>query len=51
MKKTIFALMLCLGCLFGSQANDGIVFTTVLENGITPVPLMDMHGSAVIVKS
>ena len=37
MKKIVILLMTCMACAFASQASDEIEFTTVLENGITPV--------------
>ena len=44
MKKTIIMLM-CLGCTIGALAADEIVFTTVLENGITPVKNQNRSGT------
>lgn len=44
MKKSVIILMLmCLG--FSVQAGDEIVFTTVLENGITPVKNQNRSGT------
>ncbi len=45
MKKIVFALVLCLSCLLLAQAGDGIVFTTVLENPITPVKNQNRSGT------
>ena len=45
MKKIAFALVLCLSCLLVAQAGDGIVFTTVLENPITPVKNQNRSGT------
>ena len=45
MKKIAFALILCLSCLLVAQAGDGIVFTTVLENPITPVKNQNRSGT------
>ena len=44
-KTTLFALIMCLVCAFGAQASDEIVFTTVLENGITPVKNQNRSGT------
>lgn len=35
--------MMCLACAFAGQAADEIVFTTVLENPITPVKNQSLH--------
>jgi aminopeptidase C len=45
MKKIVFALLLCMSCLMMAQAGDGIVFTTVLENPITPVKNQNRSGT------
>ena len=45
MKKILLLLTLCLVCYFGVQAADEIVFTTVLENGITPVKNQNRSGT------
>ena len=45
MKKRLFAILLGLGCMIGAQAGDEIVFTTVLENPITPVKNQNRSGT------
>ena len=45
MKKIVVFLMTCMACAFASQASDEIVFTTVLENGITPVKNQNRSGT------
>ena len=46
MKRTIIYLMLmCLGYPFHAQASDEIVFTTVMENPITPVKNQSRSGT------
>ena len=46
MKKTTFlAMMMCLLSTFGAQAADEIVFTTVMENPITPVKNQNRSGT------
>lgn len=45
MKKITIALMMCLACAFAGQAADEIVFTTVLENPITPVKNQNRSGT------
>ena len=37
--------MMCLACAFACQAADEIVFTTVLQNGITPVKNQNRSGT------
>ena len=37
--------MMCLACAFAGQAADEIVFTTVLENPITPVKNQNRSGT------
>ena len=37
--------MMCLTCAFACQATDEIVFTTVLQNGITPVKNQNRSGT------
>ena len=44
MKKVIIMLM-CLGCMLSAHAADEIVFTTVLENAITPVKNQNRSGT------
>ena len=46
MRRTIIYLMLiCLGCQFHAQAGEEIVFTTMLENPITPVKNQSRSGT------
>ena len=45
MKKKAIATMMCLACVLASLASDEIVFTTVLENPITPVKNQSRSGT------
>ena len=38
-------MLMCLACSFCAMATDEIVFTTVLENGITPVKNQNRSGT------
>ena len=44
-KSTIFAMLMCLCCGVSAQAGDEIVFTTILENPITPVKNQSRSGT------
>ena len=43
--KNVFALVLSMGCLVMAHAGDGIVFTTVMKNPITPVKNQNRSGT------
>ena len=44
-KSTIYAMLICLCCGVSAQAGDEIVFTTILENPITPVKNQSRSGT------
>ncbi len=44
-KSTIYAMLMCLCCGVSAQAGDEIVFTTILENPITPVKNQSRSGT------
>ena len=44
-KSTIYAMLICLCCGVSAQTGDEIVFTTILENPITPVKNQSRSGT------